>query len=120
MIAHWKKIERTLQFLTGEESNYISDNDIVVFSDSTDVFFINNIEEIRNVYENYYVKELAKIDLEADGEKDWPLVFIAEKNKWPPNEYIQNMFEVSAMHSNHILTFLNNYSFRKHKRKRKW
>lgn len=93
--AHWKKIERTFQFLSGGESNYIDDHDIIVFSDATDVLFINNIENVKKVYETYYIKEIANIDLK-DSERDWPIVFIAEKNKWPPNDFIQNMFTVSV------------------------
>ena len=66
-----------------------------MFSDATDVFFVNNIKQSKRVFEDYYMQQIAGIDVGSDSTKDWPLVFCAEKNRWPPDDYMQNMFKVN-------------------------
>ncbi|KAF0979864.1 hypothetical protein FDP41_001017 [Naegleria fowleri] len=90
--THWKKVEKLHEFLNSPESKYIRPHDYIMFSDATDVFFVNNIKKSKEIFENYYMKQIAGIDLENDAEKRWPIVFCAEKNRWPPDDFMQNMF----------------------------
>ncbi|KAG2389511.1 hypothetical protein C9374_014071 [Naegleria lovaniensis] len=103
--THWKKVEKLHEFLNSPESKYIRPHDYIMFSDATDVFFVNNVKKSKEIFEKYYMKEIAGIDLERDVEKRWPIVFCAEKNRWPPEDFMQNMFSVSILlHILHITT----------------
>jgi len=82
LAAHWKKVENLKKFMDSSASSYISDDDYVIFSDGTDVMYVDDIGRARTVFEEYYMKEIASIDVKLDQYSRWPVVFSAEKNRY--------------------------------------
>ncbi|KAL9641968.1 hypothetical protein ABK040_004025 [Willaertia magna] len=91
--SHWKKVENVYKFLASPASNIIDDEDYVIFSDATDVSYVNDINNFITIYEEYFLKELSNIDPIKDKEKEWPIILQAELNQWPPNDYLLSQYK---------------------------
>nr|CAG4717211.1 unnamed protein product [Naegleria fowleri] len=80
--GHWKKYMILKKFLHSQASSYIDDEDYVFFFFFLDVMFYDNVQNAIDIYWKYLKDE--GIDVERDRELNWPLLFNAEKNRFPP------------------------------------
>ncbi|EFC40128.1 predicted protein [Naegleria gruberi] len=86
--GHGKKYYILEQFLNSKSSSYIKDDDFIFFADGMDVMFYDNLQRAVEIYISYL--RLEGFDVERDREKDWPILFNAEKNRHPfPRNFYQ-------------------------------
>ena len=82
------------KFLHSQASSYIDDEDYVFFFFFLDVMFYDNVQNAIDIYWKYLKDE--GIDVERDRELNWPLLFNAEKNRFPPPKLFIPLIKVSG------------------------